>query len=294
MKATSRPAWMERPTATGLTIKGVFLVALAVLFLFPFLSVIATSLATEKDISSAGGLVLWPAHPTLDAYRSVFAGNVVARAMLVSLGVTLVGTAMSVAVTVGLAYALSRRIVGGRVILLGSLFTLLFAPGIIPSYLTVRGLHLLNNYAALILPVMVSGFNLVVLRQFFIAIPRELIDAARIDGANDWRILTHIVLPLSKAPVAVVSLFYAVSYWNAFFNAMLYLNDTIKWPLQLVVRQYVVQGASLADIVDQSFVPAARAVQMAVVVVAVLPILLLYPWLQRFFAKGVLSGAVKM
>ena len=174
-----------------------------------------------------------------------------------------------------------------------ALTTLLFTPGIIPNYLAVKQYGLLNSYASLILPVLVnSAFNLVVLRQFFMNIPGELLDSARIDGANDWDILTKIIIPLSKAVIAVVALFYAVSYWNDFFTALLYLNDSAMWPLQLVLRLYVVQGAPLpsaGDVAENA--PPLQSIQMAVVVIAMIPILCVYPFLQRYFTRGVLSGA---
>ena len=143
------------------------------------------------------------------------------KSALVSVGVTLVGTLLSLVVTTGLAYGLSRPVIWRRPLLMLALFSLLFQPGIIPSYLVVKELGLLNSFAALILPVVLNGFNLVVMRQFFMGIPQELIDSARMDGAGDFRILTKIVLPLSGAVIAVVALFYAVAYWNAFFHALL-------------------------------------------------------------------------
>ncbi|HEV7665895.1 MAG TPA: carbohydrate ABC transporter permease, partial [Chloroflexota bacterium] len=182
---------------------GVFTVVLLAV-IYPFLSVLATSLASEPDVIKNGGLVIWPEHPTFQAYRTIFAGGVVTRAITVSMGITIVGTLLSLAVTIGMAYGLSRRIVGGRFFLLLALTTLLFTPGIIPNYLAVKQYGLLNSYASLVLPILVSAFNLVVLRQFFMNIPSELLDAAKIDGASDWDILVMIVLPLSKAVVAVV------------------------------------------------------------------------------------------
>jgi len=289
-----RPAWLERENNLEKVVKiGVFGVIVLVV-IYPFLSVLATSLASEPDVIKNGGLVIWPEHPTFSAYQTIFAGGVVTRAMEVSIGITTVGTLLSLAVTIGMAYGLSRPVWGGKYFLLIALFTLLFTPGIIPNYLAVKQYGLLNSYAALILPVAVSAFNLVILRQFFMNIPSELLDSARIYGANDWDILVKIIVPLSKAVIAVVALFYAVSYWNDFFTALLYLNDSSMWPLQLVLRLYVVQGAPLPSAGDVGEnAPPLQSIQMAVVVVAMVPILLVYPFLQRYFTRGVLSGAIK-
>ncbi|MEU9993950.1 carbohydrate ABC transporter permease [Streptomyces sp. NPDC050848] len=285
---------MEKPTRLGLLLKGLVLVLVVSAVAYPLLGVIGTSFASQTDIIRSPGLVLWPDHPTLEAYRTVFSGGVVTRALLTSVVVTLVGTACSVLVTIGMAYGLSRReVVGSRFILMTALFTMLFDPGIIPKFLTVKELGLYNTLAALVLPTMVSAFNLVVLRSFFMNLPEELYDAAKVDGAGDFRTLVRIVLPLSKAVLAVIALFYAVTYWNAFFNAMLYLNDAEKWPLAMVLRTFVLQGQSLEGASVGEAVAPQQAVQMAVLVIAVVPILCVYPFLQRYFTKGVLTGAIK-
>ena len=295
--SNSRPPWLERPTVAGRALKLAVLAVVTLAVVYPFATVVATSLASDQDVLDSGGLVLIPRHPNLAAYSTILQGGVITHAVLVSVGVTLVGTLLSLATTVAMAYGLSRRgVVGSRPILLIALFTLMFTPGIIPNYLLVKQLGLLNNYASLILPVLLNAFNLVVLRGFFMGIPQDLIDSARMDGAGDVRILTAIVLPLSKAVLAVIALFYAVSYWNAFFNALLYLNDSGKWPLQLVLRLYVLQGAPLPGTVALSpdmAPPPTQSVQMAVVVIALVPILLVYPFLQRYFTRGVLTGAIK-
>ncbi|MGH2363567.1 MAG: carbohydrate ABC transporter permease [Chloroflexota bacterium] len=294
-----RPPWMERPTRLGNAGKAVLLAIVCIIVIYPFLSVIATSLANQEDVTNGGGMVLWPQHPSLAAYKTIFSGGAVANSLWVSVGITLVGTLASVAVTAMLAYSISRPIVGGRIILVMALLTLLFPPGIIPSYLMVKQLGLLNSYAALIVPVVLNAFNLVVLRQFFMNIPQELTDSARIDGAGDVTILLRIVLPLSKAVLAVIALFYAVTtYWNSFFQALLYINDNAKWPVQLVARAYVLQGSPILGSVAYSVgggppPPPTQAIQMAVVVVAILPILVVYPFLQKYFTQGVLSGAIK-
>ncbi|MEV0848114.1 carbohydrate ABC transporter permease [Streptomyces sp. NPDC049954] len=296
MSSAIRPVWRERPTPIGNAAKGLVLTAIVLAVTFPFLIVLSTSLAGRAEITGGGGFVLWPSHPTLEAYESVLSGGIVTRAVLVSAGVTLVGTAVSLTVTVLTAYGLSRSgTTFHRPLLLVVLLTFLFTPGIIPSYLVVKQLGLLDNYASLILPTAISAFNVVIVRGFFQGIPQELLDSARIDGAGEWRILRTMVLPLSKAVVAVVGLFYAVAYWNSFFSATLYLSDNTKWPLQLILRTYVLQGAPLAGM-DQGageVPPPQQAVQMAVVVLAIIPILCVYPFVQRHFSKGVLTGAVK-
>jgi putative aldouronate transport system permease protein len=276
--SSQRPAWLENDSNLTKAVKvGVFAV-IVVSLVYPLLAVVATSLDSEADVIQNGGFVIWPEHPTLDAYRAVFAGGVVTRAIKVSVTITLVGTLLSLAVTIGMAYGLSRRVWGGRFCLLLVLLTIFFTPGIIPSYLTIKTYGLLNNYAALILPVLTNPFSMIVLRQFFMGIPHELIDSARIDGANDLQILIRIVLPLSKAAIAVIALFYAVGYWNNFFNALLYLNNSAMWPLSLVLRARSGQSAPIPS---------------AAIVVAILPIVAVYPFLQRYFTRGVLSGAIK-
>ncbi|MGW2476482.1 carbohydrate ABC transporter permease [Streptomyces sp. NPDC001665] len=285
---------MERPTRIGQTAKAVAVVVVVLAVAYPLVGVIGTSFASQTDIIKSSGLVLWPDHPTLDAYRTIFTGGVVTRALIVSVGITVFGTLASLLVTVGMAYGLSRReVTGSRFILMTALFTMLFNAGIIPNFLLVKNLGLYDTYAALVMPSLVSAFNLVVLRSFFMNLPEELYDAAKVDGAGDFRVLVRIVLPLSKAVLAVIALFYAVTYWNAFFNSLLYLNDSEKWPLPMVLRTYVLQGQSLDSAASGEALAPQQAVQMAVLVIAVVPILCVYPFLQRYFTKGVLTGAVK-
>lgn len=293
---TSRPPWMEKPSPVAAVAKAILLVCLAVLMLFPFVYVIATSFSSYADVAG-GGVVLFPRHPTLEAYRTIFRGGIVVRALWVSTLLTVGGTAVNMFMTTTMAFGLSRRgIVGSRFVLGLVLFTMLFTSGIIPNYLLVKQLGLLDSFGALILPGAISAFNLVILRQFFMNLPEELLESARLDGASDLRILLQIVLPLSKPILAVIALFYGVAHWNDFFAATLYLNDTGKWPIQLVLRQYVLQGGALASAVDldpHQTPPPLHTIQMAVVVVATVPILCVYPFLQKYFTQGVLSGAIK-
>jgi putative aldouronate transport system permease protein len=294
---TTRPPWMEQSTLLERVGKVIILALITIVVVYPFITVVATSLGTEAEITRNGGLILlWPTEIRFSAYRTVFTGGVVTKAVMVSIGITAVGTILSLLTTIGLAYALSRPIIFGKFILGTCLLTLLFVPGIIPNYLAVKQVGLLNTYSALILPVMVNAFNLVVMRQFFMGIPQEVVDSARMDGAGDFKILTKIVLPLSGAVIAVVALFYAVAYWNAFFNALLYLNDNSMYPLQLVLRNYVLQRAPLPGAMvpgEESGAPPAEAMHMAVLVVALVPVMVLYPFLQRYFTRGVLTGAIK-
>ncbi|MBM7789507.1 carbohydrate ABC transporter permease [Tenggerimyces flavus] len=288
---------MEKPSLLTTAAKAVVLLICCLLVLIPFLAVISTSLASQQALNEAGGFLLLPKDPSLDAYRAIFAGGVVTRATLVSVGVTVVGTFLSLACTAALAYGLSRP--GSLLhrpmifLLLGSL---LFSPGLIPTYLMVKQLGLLDSYWSLILPVLVNGFNVIVMRAFFMELPEELLESARLDGASELRILLQIVLPLSKAVMAVIGLFYAVAYWNAFFNALLYMSTPEKWPMSLVLRTYVVNQSPLGTdqlAIGAEALPPQQSIQMAILVVSIVPILLVYPFLQRHFAKGVLIGAVK-
>ncbi|MFC0529193.1 carbohydrate ABC transporter permease [Phytohabitans kaempferiae] len=292
-----RPSWMGEPSRLGIGARGLVLGLGCLAVVVPFWAVLMTSIASPAEITRAGGFVLWTREPTLDAYQAVLSGGIVTRALIVSVGITVVGTALSLVATIALAYALSRP--GSllhKPILLMTLFTLLFNPGMIPMYLTVKQLGLLDNYLALILPVLVNAFNVIVMRAFFLEIPDELLDSAHIDGAGELRILLRIVLPLSKAVVAVIGLFYAVAYWNAFFSAMLYMQSPEKWPLQLVLRTYVVNNTPIgSDQLSSNLenLPPQISVQMAILVISILPILLIYPFIQKHFAKGLMVGAVK-
>jgi len=290
----ARPVWMGKPGPIVLSLKFIVIAIICVVMLYPFITVIGTSLSSQTAIANSSGLVFFPSHPTLDAYKVILSGGVVTEALIRSVLITVIGTLLSLLVTVSMAYGLSRRdLVGGRFFLMAALFTMLFSPGIIPNFLLVKELGLLDTYASLVLPTLMSAFNLIIVRSFIMGLPRELLEAARIDGAGDLRVLWQIVLPLSKGVIAVIGLFYAVAYWNAFFNAMLYV-DSDKWPLSMVLRQYVLLGSPLdsASAVAEVAVPS-QAIQMAVVVISLVPILLVYPFLQKYFTKGVLTGAIK-
>ncbi|MFJ2696868.1 carbohydrate ABC transporter permease [Streptomyces rochei] len=294
--APPRPVWEEKPSRAGLAGKGLVLLLACLGILFPLWIVVVTSLSSRKAIDEAGGLVMIPTDITFVAYQELLSGGQVTRAALVSIGVTLVGTLFSMAVSVLCAYGLSRSgSLGHRWILMVLLATMFFSAGLIPTYLLVQSLGLTDSYLALILPSAISVFNILVLRGFFMGISQELIDSARIDGAGDVRILWRIVLPLSRAVVAVITLFYAVGYWSAWFNASLYLNDQDMLPLQNVMIQLVQKQEApvgLGQAIKTGEL-SGLAVQMAVMVMALLPVAVLSPFVQRHFKKGMLTGAVK-
>ncbi|UUN30631.1 carbohydrate ABC transporter permease [Streptomyces sp. FIT100] len=294
-----RPAWKEKPKPITQAAKAVALVVTVLVVVVPFWTVIATSFAPDRQVIANGGYALWPEQWTFAAYGRILEQGQVTTALGVSVGITIAGTLFSLFCTVTLAYALARPgVVGGKPVMIGILFTFLFPAGFIPTFLVVKSLGLYDSYAALILPVLVNAFNLVVMRGFFQGIPNELFESAKIDGAGELRILCTIVLPLSKAVIAVVGLFYAVSYWNSWFNAVLLLGDTNKWPLQALMRTYVIgtTNGNLIDVkgaVEEQMIYAPQTTNMAVVVLATVPILILYPFVQRYFTKGVLTGAIK-
>jgi putative aldouronate transport system permease protein len=292
----TRPAWEEKPGVVGQTAKAGVLTAVVLAVLIPLWVVLVTSLSSRETINEAGGLVVVPQGIDFSAYDIIFSGGQITRALLVSTAVTLAGTALSLVVTVLTAYGLSRPgSVGHRGLLFYFLLTFLIYPGLVPSYLVVTGLGLKNSLWSLILPGALSVFNLVVVRAFFQNIPAELLDSARVDGAGEFRILWRIVLPLSKAVIAVVGLFYAVGYWNIWFNALLYIDDNEKFPIQRVLQSFILAGQSpqTSGTAVGAALPPTLAIKMAVVVVTVAPIAMVYPFIQRHFTRGVLIGAVK-
>ncbi|ATG53587.1 ABC transporter permease [Brachybacterium ginsengisoli] len=287
---------MEAPSLPLRILKGIAFTICCSLVIVPFVGIFSTSVSSPEHVTRNGGFVLLPDSLHWEAYSSILGGGVVTQALAVSAFVTIVGTLSSLAVTSLLGYALSRPgLFAGRTMLMLVLFGLLFSPGLIPSYLVVRGVGLIDSLAALIIPTMISAFNVIVMRAFFGGIPAELIESAKIDGASELQVFGRIVLPLSKAVLAVIGLFYAVGYWNSFFNAMIYLNDSARWPLQLVLRTYVINNAQLdqGDLSTLESLPPQPSIQMAILVISLVPILVIYPFLQKHFAKGVLTGAVK-
>ena len=295
-KQSKLAPWMEDSPWYMRLIKGVVLILIALIMLLPLWNVVAVSFSSARDVME-GGFTLFPRNPTLESYKALLQGGTVLRSLRVSIFLTIFGTAIQVAFTTAMAYGLSKPgVPGSKFFFWLVLGAFLFGPGMIPSYLLVKELGMIDTYAALVVPGLVGAWNLIILRNFFQNLPQDLIDAARIDGASDIGVFRHIALPLSKAVIAVVSLFTGVGIWNTFFNAILYINTSSKWPIQVVLRQYVLEGSvvtSAADFAPNQPPPPAEALQMAMVVLGTLPILLVYPFLQKYFAKGVLTGAIK-
>ncbi|NES16199.1 MULTISPECIES: carbohydrate ABC transporter permease [Micromonospora] len=291
-----RPVWDEKPTAVGQGLKAILLALLVLGVLFPLWVILVTSLSSRQAIADAGGLVVVPRGIDTSAYETIFAGGAVTRALWISTIVTVVGTAIALTVTVLAAYGLSRPgTLGHRWLLAYFLIPFLVYPPLVPRYLVVTGLGLKDTIWALVLPPAISVFNLVVVRGFFQGIPQELLDSARIDGASDFRTLGRIVLPLSRAVIAVVGLFYAVGYWNVWFDALLFIDRNDMYPIQRVLQSYLLAGQAPHTSGGTSGVtmPPTESIKMAVVVLTVAPIVAVYPFIQRHFIKGVLIGAVK-
>lgn len=273
----------------------ILLTLIAVIMVIPFIYVIAASFATEAEIQTRP-IFFIPDSPTLDAYARIFdmndMGTRVFHSLLISVCVTAIGTFINLFFTTTMAYGLSRtNLIGKKPLLNMVLFTMVFGGGMIPLFLVVKGLGMYDTYAALILPGAISAYNMIIVRNFFMELPRELEEAASIDGCSDIGIFIKIALPLSLPCLATFGLFYAVGHWNNYFGALLYLEDSTKFPFQLVLRNIVMQTAETQT--DPNALIPEDTLKMAVIVIGTVPILIVYPFLQKYFAAGVMVGAVK-
>ena len=273
-----------------------FLGVLGLITLLPFLHIVAGSLATAQEVLNSK-FILFPRGFSLEAYKFIFSEHTLFRSLSVTMFITIVGTAVNMLMTALMAYPLSRSIRGKRVIMALIVFTLLFSGGMIPTFLIVKSLGLLNSYWALWLPSVINPFYLIILINFFKQLPVEYEESAKIDGCSDLFILWKIIVPLSLPAIATFSLFYAVGHWNTFFSAIIYINDSTKWPIQVLLRQIVIMSSGgIGDISyssETNYAIPPQTVKMAVIVVATLPILAVYPLLQKHFAKGMLLGSIK-
>ena len=276
-----------------------FLVIITLAVLLPLIFVVSASFSSSEAVI-AGKVTLWPVDFSLQGYQTIFEHKKVWNGFANSLFYTFFGTIFNVTMTIIAAYPLSRQdLVGRRIITFAFIFTMLFSGGLIPTYMVVRDLGLLNTRLAMILPTGIGIFNLLITITFFrTTIPPELIEAARIDGASDFRTFRSIVLPLARPIIAVLVLFYAVDHWNTYFRALIYLKDQELFPLQLVLREILIQNSidasMLIDIEDLVAREGLRELlKYSLIVVASVPILLIYPFVQQHFVKGMMIGSVK-
>ena len=274
----------------------ILLLVLAFVCLYPFLNVIAYSLSGYNAVLS-GKVTFYPIDFTLSAYQQILGKTQIWNSMRTTVLVTLMGTGLSLILTVFASYALSRNDLPGRKFLTGMiLFTMYFGGGMIPTFLVVKGVGLYDTLGALFIPQAVNVFNFIVMRTFFRNLPESLEEAARIDGASYMQVLVKIVLPLSLPIIATIGLFYAVGYWNTYFDALLYIQDPNKYTLQLRLRSLLFgeelnnSGVNLEGLGTQVMT---QSLKMATVAVSTIPILIVYPWLQKYFVKGVMVGSVK-
>ncbi|MDO5423671.1 MAG: carbohydrate ABC transporter permease [Eubacteriales bacterium] len=275
----------------------IILLLLAATMLVPFLYVLMLSF-TDSTAYVAGAFNLWPKKWSLAAYELILKGSGFLNALKSTLIITAIGTPLSLCLNAGLAYCLSKPIPGKGILNKYVMFTMLFSAGMVPNFMNIKALGLLDNYFACILPSACGAWTIMVMRSFFQSLPIELEEAAKIDGCGQLRIFGTIVLPLSKAMLASMTLFSFVSYWNTYFNSIMYMTTTSKSTLQVYVQKVVLaSGASSSDMVDiqsvvQNAVPQ-EVMRMAAVVVVILPILIIYPFLQKYFQAGMMVGAVK-
>lgn len=259
---------------------------------FPLFYVVSVSLTPYSEVLRNGGFVVLPRSITFESYAAFLGDSLIPRAFGVTAFITIVGTAINLALTSLMAYPLSKPYLPGRTVLLFLVaFTLLFNGGVVPTYLLVKMTGLINSVWSMILPSAVWSFNLLIMKTFFEGLPRELDEAAKIDGAGELRILGQIVLPLSMPVMATVGLFYAVGHWNEFFQAIMYINDSAKYPVQVILRNIL--ASAMMPPMDAEDVLPSESLQMAAVVLSALPIVVVYPFVQKYFTQGMLLGSVK-
>lgn len=273
----------------------IVLLVLALTMIVPFLYVIMVSF-TDASVYDAGSFYLWPKKWSFDAYELILGGSGFLNAFKSTLFITIVGTPLSVLVNSGVAYMLSKPIPGKKFFNKYVMVTMLFSAGMIPNFMNIKGLGLIDNYFAMILPSLCGAWTIMVMRSFFQSLPLELEEAAKIDGCGQLRIFGVIVLPLSRAMLATMTLFSFVGFWNTYFSSIMYMTSTAKSTLQVYVQK-IVLSSNISDMVDiqtelANTVPQ-EVMRMAAVVVVVLPVLIVYPFLQKYFASGMMVGAVK-
>ncbi len=291
-----KKSWADRLFSVVNTCLLIFALLIVAL---PILYVIAQSLSTPQEVI-AGRVLFWPRRITLIAYKEIFRSKMLLSGYKNSIIYTFTGTVVNVVMTVMCAYPLSRKdFVGRKQIMWLFVFTMIFSAPLIPSFINVRNLKMLNTIWAIIIPGAISAYNMVIARTFFMSnIPDEMIEAADLDGASDMQILIRLVLPLSKAVIAVLVLFYAVGHWNSYFDAFIYLSSEDKLPLQVILRNILANAKMIEEMADATVEQSERmalveVLKYAVIVFGSLPVLILYPFVQKYFVKGIMIGSVK-
>lgn len=282
-------AWSEK---LYMTIVYAVLVLVGFAAVFPLLYVVSVSVTPYEELMKYGGFRIIPETFTFSAYSVFLRDPVIPNAYKVTVFVTVVGTAVNLLLTMLMAYPLSKSYLPGKkAVMLAIVFTLLFSGGVVPTYLVVKATGLINSVWAMILPSAVAAFNLLIMKTFFENLPDALDESARIDGAGEMRILLSIVLPISAPIMATIGLFYAVGHWNTFFPAIMYINDSTLHPLQVILRG-ILNRSMNPDVQLEEVLPT-ETLQMAAVVLTSLPIVIVYPFIQKYFTQGVLLGSIK-
>lgn len=284
----------KRPTVWRILIY-IFMTAFAAMCLFPLVYEFLLSVASQEDFLKARFLV-WPAHFNLEMYKLILFQDRIGKAFLISLMLTVVGLVYSMILNIFGAYVLLKEDLPGKKIFFGMIiFTMFFGGGLIPFYITLRSLHLTNNYIGLIIPFGCGAFNMILLRNFFSQVPKDLIESCKVDGCGDFRILLQFIIPLSKAGLATIALFTMVGKWNDWYWPMILLIEDDKFPLALELRN--VLSAARGDQVEGGIIDMdvvyAQGKNAAMIIISLLPILIVYPFLQKYFVKGVMIGAIK-
>lgn len=272
----------------------IFLLALlAFSCIYPFWDTLIVSVSSLKSYLSTS-VHLWPSEWSFDGYTYMLENGELWSSYANTIFITVAGTFVNLLVTVMAAYVLSKKdLMGHRVLTFLAVFTMMFSGGLIPTYIIIKDLHLMNTLWSMILPTAITTSYLIILRNFFLDLPRELEESAMLDGCTEIGVLFKIILPISRPSIVTVSLFYAVDHWNDFFSAILYINDRVKWPLQLFLRSMLFESDAAYSSGGQSMFLLGQPMKMAAVMLAIIPIMLVFPFFQKYFAKGVMAGAVK-
>ncbi len=293
---------MKKKISAWQIINAIILLFVTVTTLYPFLNLLAVSLTDVKYVSEMSGIAIIPRSPTLKYYEVLLSAPVIQKSFFNSVFITVVATAINMFLTIITAYVLARGdFWGKKAYIIFLIIPMLFNPGIVPNFLLIKNLNLINSYWSVILPGAINVYYLMLLRNVFNGIPRSIFEAAEIDGAGHMTMIWKMAVPLAKPGVITISLFYAIYHWNDYFRPLIYINDPAKWPLQVVLRQFIVDAdkASLFGPLQSilysegnSALPF-RGLQSSIILITVIPILCLYPILLRYFSGGIMSGANK-